>query len=168
MNKDEELKALREKVAELESKETSSGVSNNYFNEMREIRKKGKSSVGRITYKDVHDHVNIPLYHTNGIQIGKIVGPVHPENAEQVFQRFSEIGIKLSIYKPTQEQIERYKATKEYKALELKFNNLRLLRMKSKKGSEIERLTKEIARLTGVPENQVVNIKQPDEVTNKR
>jgi len=166
-----ELEALRAKVAQLEEekkereeRELASGNSN-LVKELQEIRKNNKSGAGKITYKDIHDHVNIPLYHTNGLHIGKVVGPIHPGNAEDVYLRFQAIGVRLSIYKPTAEQIERHKQSKEYKEALAKFERKRKLKNKSKKESEVERLTQEIAKLTGVPANRINKIKSPEEIS---
>lgn len=166
-----ELERLRERVAELEREKSSkptSVVENHYLNELKEIRQKGRSNAGGIQYKDVHDHINIPLYHLNGLRIGKVVGPIHPENAEQVFTRFAAIGIRLSIRQPTLEEIERYKETEEYKKLERDFQKVRQDREKSKRGSEVEKLTKAISKMVGIPEESVNQIRSPEEVSMKR
>lgn len=167
-----ELEALRAKVELLEQEKldrekeilAQGNGSGSYIKELQEIRKKNNKGAGHIRYKDVHDHVNIPLYHTNGIQIGKVVGPIHPGNAEDVYLRFEAIGIRLSIYKPTKEQVERYKASDEFKKLWEAFDRKRKTKARSKKESEVERLTKEIAKMTGVSADKVNRIKAPDEV----
>lgn len=158
----EQEKAEREKSAPRDERP--------YIDELTKIkeRKDKAMQVGGITYKDIHDHKNIPLYHTNGLQIGKVVGPIHPGNSDDVFMLFKKAGIILSIDKPTNEAITRYKATAEFKKLEEGFNKRRTQKMKSKKDSEIDRLTKIIAVQAGVRAEDLNQIKRPEEVGSAR
>lgn len=166
----DELAALQAKVKQLEDEKAErdrvalNQGNGGYAQELQVIQKKNSRGAGNIAYKDIHDHVNIPLYHTNGLHIGKVVGPIHPGNALDVYQRFEGVGVKLSIYKPTAEQVERYKATKEWQDASVKFQQKRKLKDKSKKESEVERLTREIAKMSGVSPDKINRIKDRSEV----
>jgi hypothetical protein len=159
LQKDKELEILREKVRQYESvNKPSSGKT--YYDELQSIRNKGSVKTNSIEFKEVNDHKNIILYHTNGLRIGKMVGPIHPTNAEAAFSKFYELGIMLSSRKPTQEEIDLYKSGDEFKRLEAEFNSS--LTNAPKSNSEIEKLTEAIAKMTGAP---VVNsIKTPAEM----
>lgn len=168
VNAEDELVALRAKVAQLEAEKAeaaknNSSVENIYVDEILKMKEKGRSA-GEIKYKDIHDHKNVPLFHVNGLRIGKMVGPIHPGNVEDVFMTFKKAGIILSIRKPSEEQIAVYKATPEFKKLEDAFLKKREAKNRSKKTSEVERLTKLISQLSGIPADKLNDIKQPDEV----
>lgn len=171
----EELLNLQNRIAELEAEKAerdrnAPSDQRPYIDELTKIkeRKDKAMSVNGITYKDIHDHVNIPLYWTNGVHIGKMVGPIHPGNAEDVFMQFKKAGVILSLKKPTDEAIKNYKSTLEYKKLEDAFNKRRLQKLKSKKDSEIDRLTKLIALQSGVSPDKVNAIKGQEEVLSRR
>lgn len=167
-NKDE-LKLLQERVAELEIKNAALAEKNRKATggPLEDIRKasfKNRRDASSITYKDIHDHTNIGLYHTNGHNIGKLVGPVHPASAEEVFSRFHKVGIILSINKPTEQEIAEYKSCSEFKSADEAEKRRRASKTRSKKQTEIEKLTKEIATLAGLRKDQVVDIRKPEEV----
>lgn len=162
-----ELKLLQERLASLEAETQrlrDENKSNAGFNEINTIRNKGKSTSGHIQYKDTKDYVPVVMYQTNGADIGRMRGPFHPTNAEDAFMRFSKIGIILSVRKPTAEEIERYKQTDEYKRSSDEENKRRKLKDKSKKDSEVEKLTKAIASMANIPLDQVNQIKAQNEV----
>lgn len=171
----EELLSLQNRIAELEAEKSERDRNaprdeRAYIDELTKIkeRKDRALQAGGITYKDIHDHVNIPLYHTQGIHIGKVVGPIHPGNAEDIFMQFKKAGVILSLNKPTDEAIRKYKSTLEYKKLEDVFNKRRLQKLKSKKDSEIDRLTKLIAMQQGVKMEDVNAIKSQEELVSRR
>ena len=168
-NKDEELQALRNRVAELESerseKSQSTDVGRSFYRELEDIKKKGKNTSGNINYKDIHDHRNISLYHTNGLRIGKALMPVHPANAEYAFKEFDKIGILLSLNKPSEESINAYKETDEYKKLRAAYDKERKFRQRSRKSSEVDKLTEAIAKMQNIPVDQVNRIRPREEVT---
>lgn len=156
-----ENEALREQQRQQSLKST--GTVPNFLQEVEAIRKAGKNKVNVIEYKDVHDHKNIPLFHTNGLHVGKMVGPIHPGNAEEVLMRFYKLGIILSHKKPTPEQVDEYKSTDEYKRLKFEFERVRSVKERTRKDTEVERLIKSLENL-GVPRGQMNNIRAPEEV----
>jgi len=158
---DGELQRLRNRVKELEEKDAAKSKSNDpgrlFFQELEEIKKKGKNTAGEIKYKDVHDHTPIPLWRKDG----KMIGPLHPANAEETFKRFYKLGIILSVKKPMPDEIEAYKQTEEYKKIRSEKDRERTIR-KQKRNNNVEKLTESIEKLVGVKiEN---SLKRPEEV----
>jgi hypothetical protein len=75
---------------------------------------------------------------------------------------FEKAGIKLSLKKPSEEFIESYKQTAEYKASAKKEEARRERKNGSRKESEVEKLTKAVAKMAG---GKIENsIKSQDEV----
>ena len=64
-----ELELLRARVATLEAEKRVPAV--NPFNEIQQMRVRGQDDAGAIKYKDIHDHRNIRLWHTNGREVGR-------------------------------------------------------------------------------------------------
>ena len=158
---EQELQSLRSRLAEIETRnkmleEQAKIPRIDHLGEMRQMREQGKNDANVIKYKDIHDHRNIRLWHTNGREVGRSVGPIHPANAEETFQRFATKGVILSISRPSQESIDRYKSTEEYKSL----MRIEEARRESKKTmsreNSVDKLTAAIAKLAGVPiENSI-------------
>lgn len=169
-DKDNELQALRNRIAELEKKDAERGQTKGFsaFNEIEKIRSKGKSTSEHLQYKDVKNYSPVYMYDTNGIDIGRVRGPWHPTNAERAFQDFFKIGIILSINRPSEDQIAEYMKTKEYKDLKAKHDKKSALKNKSRKESEVEKLTKAVSELSGIAIDKVNKIKSPEEVGLKR
>jgi len=149
-----ELELLRSKLAELELKnaelaERNKKTTGGALEEIRKASRRNRNDSTTITYKDICDYVPLKLYHVDGVNIGKCVGPIHPDAAEEAFMRFAHKGIMLSVKKPTEADILKYKATEEYKALEAKEKKRRNQRTRSRKESEVDKLTKAIETLSG-------------------
>lgn len=159
----QELEALRAKVAQLESKE-SSASDDKYFREIQALKNAKNKGVGNVEMKTIQDHKRISLWHVSGHNIGKRVGPIHPASAEDTFTMFANAGIKLSLNKPTEEFIANYKLSKEYKDAEEKEIKRRNMKQRSRKESEVERLTQAIAKMSGIKPNEVNRIKDESEV----
>ncbi len=159
----EELDALRAKVAELEAKESSSS-DEKYFREIQALKNAKNKGVGNVEMKTIQDHKRISLWHVSGHNIGKRVGPIHPASAEDTFTAFANVGIKLSLNKPTEEFIESYKQGKEYKEAETKEIKRRATKNRSRKESEVEKLTQAISKMTGIASTEVNRIKDESEV----
>ena len=157
MGKNEnELELLRKNIAALEAENkrlseqnSSEEVSSKYIKEMEAIRSRGNASQSNISYKDIQGYKAVYLYHISGYNIGKRLGPLHPSNAEYAFNEFARIGTKLSINKPTDEEIAKYKLTNEYLALEKEFLHKQKANMRSVKADSIEKLTEQISKLAG-------------------
>jgi hypothetical protein len=166
MNKNEELELLRNRVKELEERDaknkSESDPGRNFYKEIEEIKKKGKTASDHITYKDILDYTPITLYHTNGLRIGKQVGPLHPSNAEYAFKEFDRIGIRLSLRKPKEEEIERFKETPEYKKLRSEHDKKLEKFKKSTKASEIDKLTEAIAKMQGIKPQELNKVKEKE------
>jgi len=147
--KENEKEALLARIAELEAEKKSrdevSRISPvNHLEEMRQMRMHGQDESGSIKYKDIHDHRNIRLWHTTGREVGRCLGPIHPANAEQTFERFYAKGIVLSIRRPSDEQVALYKETSQYKALMVKEEARREAKKTLSKENSIDKLTKAI------------------------
>lgn len=157
-----ELQELREKVARLQAeKEANSGFRPNVQAEIAKIRQTGKKTADKIVLKENNDHKNISLWVRKGVNYGKRVGPLHPDNAESTLLKFAEKGMTLSVERPTDQEVKDYKETEEYKTDKAKVDKIRALKNKSKKPDQIDRLTEQMSRLTGqigssiMPQHQV-------------
>ena len=151
-----EVELLRAKVAELEQKQKRFEEKErqpvvNHLEEIRQMRIKGQDDSGSIKYKDIHDHRNIRLWHTNGIHVGRSIGPIHPANAEAAADAFYMKGIVLSIRRPTAEQVARYKESEEYKALAKIEERRRESKKTMSKENSVDKLTAAVAKLAGIP-----------------
>lgn len=153
---------LKKKLADSEALATqqSGRIFDNITSEMKKIRAKGKASANSIVVREVIDHKNISLW----TRVGKRIGPMHPDNAIQTLNRFADIGIMLTADQPTPEQIEAYKQTSEYKALLEKEIDKRAIKDKSRKSGQIEKLAKEIAKMSGTTVDAINHILKAHEV----
>lgn len=159
-----ELIALRNRVQELEQKnEQLLQGQGSYAEEMAKLKNVKGKGLNEIQYKEIAPP-SVALWHVSGHNVGKRVGPIHPDNAEETFLRFSFFGIKLSLTKPTEAFLEAYKKTAEYKNSADKEAKRRAGKSKTNKKSEVERLTEAIARMQGVPKEELNSIKDPNEV----
>lgn len=172
MTKDDELQALRNRVKELELKDSQNkselDPGRHFYKELEAIKKKGNQGADHITYKDILDYTPITLYHTNGLRIGKEMRNLHPSNAEYTFKAFDRIGIRLSMRKPTMEEIERYKETDEYKKLRETHDKELSRRKKSTKASEVDKLTEAIAKMAGMKASELNKIEATEEVAKSK
>lgn len=165
LSEQDELTALRNRVAELEKdKEFQADSSDRYLKEIQDLKKASSASLNNVSIKSIQGDKHISLWHVSGHNIGKRIGPVHPAAAEEIFINFSKIGVKVSMNRPTQEFIDSYKKTKEYKDFESAEIKRRSVKNRSKKESEIERLTQAIAKSQGISVKEVNQIKQQHEV----
>lgn len=166
---EQELAELRAKVAQLESEKEQSirdGVQGvNYLKELQELKKKKGKGLNEIQTKEIYDVKYISLWHVSGHNIGKRVGPIHPDLAEDTFILFANKGIKLSLHKPTEEYIESYKLTTEYKTAADKERKRRDQKANSLKDGEVQKVTKAIAKMIGKDPAGLNQIVQPEEVT---
>lgn len=156
-----ELSRLREENEALKQKEQSriDNPNNRFFDELRKIQKAGEKTQGNIQYKDIH-HPTVALWRKDG----KLIGPLHPANAEETFRRFYDAGVILSTRKPTQAEIDEYKETAEYKKIEAADNKKRQERNKSRKKDNIQELAKVLKDSMGVKESDINSIKSREEV----
>jgi len=153
---------LRKKLADQEKRnqELAKLSTDHITTEMKKIRQKGRSSANKIEVVSAHDHKNISLW-TRG---GKRVGPMHPDNAIQTLNRFADIGVALSADQPTLEQIEAYKETAEWKKKEATEKVRRERKDKSKRTGQMDRLSKEIAKMSNTTVESINKIIKASEV----
>ena len=144
-------KQLLAKIEALEKQVAAKQPSNHVMDVTDSIRKRNPVSGNSLPMKITDDHKNVTLYHTNGHQIGKFVGPLHPNNAEVEVQRFYSRGIILSLTKPTDVEIKAYKETDEWKKLDEEHTKKRKSKIKKRKNQDMSDLAKEIAKLSGKP-----------------
>jgi hypothetical protein len=158
----QENESLRAKLAEQETiRETATaGYTKTLQSEINKIRNRGKSTVNTIVVKESHDHKNISLWTAEGERLG----PFHPDNAEKLFTDLTAAGVRVSADKPTQEQIDEYKKTDEYKRKKDAFDKKRAIKDKSRKAGAIERLAEKIAAMTGQQSEAINKILKPSEV----
>jgi hypothetical protein len=152
---------LEAKIAALEAKASVRDPSE----EIRSVRNKNRGDSGGLTYKHFTDHKKVVLWHTNGIHIGKKVGPLHPDSLENTFDRFKAKGVILSPNQPTAEQVSAYMKTEEYKGLEKKLRTTKAMRFKGPETKEdIKRLTDAMVRIAGMNPKDVVSLKPQEAV----
>lgn len=162
VNQEDELLKLQNRIAELEA-EKESNSSSRYLKEIQDLKKAQTQGLNNIQFKPIHEKL-ISLWHVSGHNIGKRVGPIHPGGAEDVFMQFATVGIKLSMTKPTEEEIALYKKSKEYKDAEAKEIKRRAAKNRSRGQSQIEKLTEAIANSQGIKPSEVNRIKDQAEV----
>jgi len=161
---EKENAALRAKVASDEAArsqaiETSPAL-DRISQEVKKIKAKGKSTANIITVTEKHDHKNISLWTRDG----KRIGPMHQDNAIQTLERFANIGIMLSVDKPTSEQLEAYSKTQEYQRKQEKNRQGREAKDKSRKSGQMEKLANEIAKMSSTTVEAINHILKAHEV----
>ena len=169
-NPSKEVLDLRAKVAQLE-KEKSDRLNsellntdeNAFIKELEVLRRKSKTGLNEIKYKEIMPEM-IKLWHVSGHNVGKMVGPIVLEQAEETFLRFRKFGVRLSATKPTPEWIEQYKKTAEYKKAAEIETKRREGKQKTRKESEVEKLTQAIAKMEGIAIDKVNSIKSEGDV----
>ncbi len=159
---EQENAILRQKVAEQEKAQSEmvNVLGDNISNEMRKIRQKGQSSANKITIIEKNDHKNVLLWTKDG----KPLGPMHPDNAIQTLYRFADLGTVLTSDRPSAEKIAAYKETAEYKAKLKKETERRVIKNRSKRSGQMDRLSQEIAKLSGTTVAAINHILQPGQV----
>ena len=157
-----ELELLRNRVAQLEAEKENG--SDRYLKEIQDLKKSQTQGMNNVVIKPIQGDKHVSLWHVSGHNIGKKVGPIHPASAEDTFIAFASAGIKLSMRKPTEEFIENYKKSKEYKDFEAKEIKRREQKNRSKKESQIEKLTAAIAKSQGIDPKKLNSIKDEHEV----
>lgn len=147
---------LESRIAQLEAenialrqKEVPQQVQDGLLKELDELNRRSINTSGRLTVKEIDDHKNIALYHTNGHQVGKKMGPMHPSNARVEMERSARRGLRLSVIKPTEEFIAAYKKTPEWIKLEEAFQKDRAKKLKSKTPAGIDRIVTAIEKMSG-------------------
>lgn len=162
---EQELETLRQRVAELEQeKEISGNSSDRYLKEIQDLKKNQTSGLNNVNIKPIQGDKHISLWHVSGHNVGKRVGPIHHASAEDTFISFANAGIKLSMHRPSQEFIDKYKLSKEYKDAETKEIKRRTTKNRSRAASQIEKLTEAIAQSQGINPSEVNRIKDQSEV----
>lgn len=151
MSKDQkvntELEKLKAENELLKQQNALTKMPNDSLNaELQAIRKQGQVNTLAIPVKSVTDHKNIKLY----TPLNKVIGPLHPRNAEKTMIRFHEEGIQLFTKERTLEQVEEYKNTNAYKARHKQHIATRAKRHVSSKSKEsFEEVAKTIAKEIG-------------------
>lgn len=162
-----ENEALQQKVKTLEAlqkPQESDPKLARYMDELKKIKTTARNEGNQIKIKEYADHKNISLWVTSGINYGKRIGPLHQTNAETTFKLCWDRGIRLTVDRPTPEQITAYKETEEYREALAKHLKLRGKKDKSKKSGQIEKLAAEIAKMTGQTVEVMNKILAPGEV----
>ena len=160
-----ERDSLRMKLEEKNNKEFKELNLGHIQKELRQIKEKASAgSHYRIPYKEVHDHKNVSLW----TREGKRIGPIHPESLEETWNRFYQVGIVLLAKQPTQQEIEDYKSSDEFKIKDKEFQRKRALKLKSKKPEQFEKLIKQMAEMTGMTVQALNRVIPQDQVKNKK
>jgi hypothetical protein len=154
---------LKQKLEDAEKIAATQPLVDNIMTEMRKIRERGQAKSHTITVREMSDHKRISLWRKDGKQIG----PLHPDNAIQTLNRFANLGVMLSVDKPTLEQIEKYKQTVEYKKRLKWEQDRRSEKDKSRAAGQMEKLTEAIAKLAGVNAKEINYLLTPDEAGKK-
>ena len=168
----EELLALKNRVAQLEQEkrdaEALAGAQEGtYVKEMEGLRKAKAQGLNEIKVKEIFPKT-VSLWHVSGHNVGKRVGPIDANNAEETFLRFAFFKIKLSMSRPTEEWLARYKKTDEYLEAEKAEIKRRNRKQGSTKESAIDKLIKLQAKQMGVKPEDLVDIRDQHEVKGLR
>lgn len=162
---EQENKILKEQIARQEKlqQDIATTLGDNLSNEIKKIRQKGKSSANKITVTEQNDHTNIALW----TKWGKRLGPMHPDNAIQTLNRFADIGIALSVDKPTSEQVTIWYDSPVGKTFVKKEIDRRTIKDKTRRTGQMDRLCAEIAKMTGTTVEAINKILPASEVGKK-
>lgn len=162
---EQENRLLKEQIEQQEKahQESLATLGGNITNEIKKITQKGKSSANSITVTEINDHVNVSLW----TKWGDRIGPLHPDNAIQALHRFANMGVILSVDKPTHEQVQAFYASPEGKRFLKKDTENREHKLKSKRSGQMERLCNEIAKMSGTTVDAINKILSPREVGKK-
>lgn len=115
-------------------------IGNDSEDEMTKLNRLAvKSDPHAIPFMTKNDHKNVFLY----TAINKRIGPLHPENAKRTMEKFKRAGIQLYVNRRTDQQIEDFKKTDEYKKAFEDHQKLRAKRHEDVKRSEIKKFLKE-------------------------
>lgn len=115
---------------------------------------KQKVGTNRIEVKDITDHKNISLW----TPWGKRIGPMHPNNARFCYHKFRRLGRMLYTQKPTEDQIQAYYKTPEYKAWKSKFDEDRAKKNESKSGAGLNKVIDAMVKITGQNRADIISI----------
>lgn len=164
----DELIALRQKVADLEQQKKDAELAagetlGSYVKEMDGLRKAKSKGLNEIKVKENFPEY-VSLWHVSGHNVGKRVGPIDANNAEYTFLVFAFYKIRLSLTKPTEEWIGRYKQTQEYIVSAENEKKRRERKAGTKKSSEVDRLIKLQAMQLGVDPETMVSIRPQEAV----
>lgn len=167
-----ELEALRNRVAELEQQKKDAELAagetlGSYVKEMDGLRKAKSKGLNEIKVKENFPEY-VSLWHVSGHNVGKRVGPIDANNAEYTFLVFAFFKIRLSMTKPTEDWIERYKQTEEYKISANKEADRRARKAGTAKESEVEKLTRAIAKMQGIDPDKVNALLPQDQVKGRQ
>lgn len=164
----EELLALRGRVAQLEqekkdAEEVAGSSDNAYMKEMNDLRKAKSNGLNEIKVKEFSPKT-VRLWHVSGHNVGKCVGPIDANNAEETFLRFAFFKIRLSLTRPSDAWIEKYKQTEEYKVSAEIERKRRARKNGTAKTSELDKLIRLQAKQLGIKPEDLNQIMDPTEV----
>lgn len=128
-----------------------------HMTKIQKLRKKGRVESSKIQVKMNVDHYNVSLWTKDG----KRIGPLHPHNAVRTLERFQELGVELEVDQPTQDQIEAYKQTDEYKQKMEEHLRKREIKEQSRGKKQMDRICNEIAKMSGQTVEAITNIVKP-------
>ncbi len=100
-----------------------------------------KGNPHSIPFIETSDHTNVMLY----TELNKRVGPLHPDNAKRTMTRWKKAGVQLYVKKRTDQQVEAFKATDEYKASHTKHLALRKKRRAQSSKGKTEKMVADVA-----------------------
>jgi hypothetical protein len=164
----QELQKAQQEIAELkaqlaaqqEASKEIQGLSRSLTSEINDIKRKGNSTANTITVGTNRDYSPVTLW----TKWGKPIGPLHPDNAIQVLQRFANVGIVLSARKPTPEETTMWSNSAEGKAYWKNEAEKRVRKDKSRRSGQLEKLAAEIAKQTGTTVAALNRVLQMHEV----
>jgi hypothetical protein len=144
----QKIERLEQENADLKaiaaSQPTLSPADSKYMQDMAFFDKQ-KVGAGKIQVKEITDHKNISLW----TPWGKRIGPLHPHNARHTYMKFRKLGRVLYVQKPTEDQIQAYYKTPEYKAWKIKEDENRARKRKSRGKGELDKILDAMVKITG-------------------
>lgn len=150
-----------QKVENMDTKRAIPSVIGNsamsYLDQVNKIMRTATVDSNKIKVQEFTDHKNISLW----TKYGKRIGPLHQQNALRTLRVFYALGVELITERPTEEQVRDYMKTDEYKKWKADFDEKRKIKEQSRKKGTLEKLTAEIAKLSGQTAEAVTHILKP-------
>lgn len=162
-----ELENEKLKIKVQEAEQVKPDIDLDYFNEIQRIKQTGRVDTNKIEVREIVDHKNISLW----TKWGKRVGPLHPHNAEQIYERFFNVAksekkpwLRLLAQQPSEKQIEAWKKTSEGKAYLAELKASRDKKDRTKRKGAVDRLAEQMSKMYGVQKEQINSVKDKAEV----
>jgi hypothetical protein len=91
---------------ELEQRLKDQNNSDSFENQIEQLERLGRASdPNKIPFTETSDHTNVAMY----TPLNKLIGPMHPKNAEVTMKRWKRAGYPLYLKRRTDQEVEDFK-----------------------------------------------------------